>query len=176
MFCLVNCAQRRAPSEFIVMLTAGLLYWSNSSFASVTTSPSNGALPLRSVDLIAYNSNVCPFLSNSEGCRIALLHGNEGLLLSYFYFALCFMGLMNLFFSQGSRPSRYSGEKNRKRSAGVRACLLRSVFCRCNWDRGTAAFRVPYLHVLFPVCRWISKICIFCPVPVPKGRSPCRSG
>ena len=44
MFCLVNCAQRRAPSEFMVMLTAGLLYWSNSSFASVTTSPSNGAL------------------------------------------------------------------------------------------------------------------------------------
>ena len=60
-------AQRRAPSEFIVMLTAGLLYWSNSSFASVTTSPSNGALPLRSVDLMAYSSNVCPFLSNSEG-------------------------------------------------------------------------------------------------------------
>ena len=29
MFCLVNCAQRRAPSEFMVMLTAGLLYWSD---------------------------------------------------------------------------------------------------------------------------------------------------
>ena len=66
MFFLVKAAQRREPSVFIDMLTQGLLNWSYSSFASVTTSPSSGARPLRSVDLIAYNSKIRPVLSISE--------------------------------------------------------------------------------------------------------------
>ena len=42
-------------------------YFDGIILASVTTSPSSGALPLRSVDLIAYNSKVCPFGSYSNG-------------------------------------------------------------------------------------------------------------
>ena len=51
---LVNCAQRCAPSLFICMLTLGRPErCSNSSFASVTTSPSSGARPLDCVTLSA---------------------------------------------------------------------------------------------------------------------------
>ena len=58
MLFLVKVAQRREPSVFMDMLTDGLPKLSNSSLASVITSPSNGARPLRSVDLMAYNSKI----------------------------------------------------------------------------------------------------------------------
>ena len=50
---LVRAAQRRAPSTFICMLTQGRPFWSYSSLASVMTSPSRGARPLRSVTRMA---------------------------------------------------------------------------------------------------------------------------
>ena len=61
----VKTAQRREPSVFIDILTQGLPKLSNSSLASVITSPSNGARPLRSLDLMAYNSKIRPVLSKS---------------------------------------------------------------------------------------------------------------
>ena len=44
-FCFVSCAQRRAPLLFIDMETHGFPKLSNSSLASITTSPSSGARP-----------------------------------------------------------------------------------------------------------------------------------
>ena len=54
----VKTAQRREPSVFIDILTQGLPKLSNSSLA-------NGARPLRSLDLMAYNSKIRPVLSKS---------------------------------------------------------------------------------------------------------------
>ena len=57
-FCLVSCAQRRAPSLFIDIETHGCPKLSNSSLASTMTSPSSGARPVVEVTRRACSSKM----------------------------------------------------------------------------------------------------------------------